>query len=394
MRVERDHEQFVAEHAEPAVDETAAGGQVGLQFAAVPPDLAPRARVDGPGDILWPGNVKDVVAEERGRFKIAERARLERPLWNQPIDIRRRNLGQRAMPLVAVIAPEREPARAVGRQAAENFLRCDERWRRLLCRQPSGAGRERKQQSEEKKSSIAHEPPLRSNCGIESAQVSEIAKQIVKIAVVEPVRSEDRHRRLRVVLHRFHLVLLVSLNPLARIHDLDREEVFVFLDALDRLPGRWCQRYRLESGAEAFGAAPDPPQNGLARARDPDARQIGSQTAAGALDAMTNGAVGAKDSFAVHGIAARRVGRGGSGQRAQVRSEEHTSELQSLTKLVCRPPPEKKTTTRPAPSTSADAVPAAAEAAAGALVPADQTRRTTSTLTAPSATPATTPHRY
>src|SRR5206468_1716027 len=147
-----------------------------------------------------------------------------------------------------------EPARTVGRQATENLLRCDERWRRLLCRQPSGAGRERQQQSEEKKSSIAHEPPLRSNCGIESAQGSEIAKQIVKIAVVEPVRSEDRHRRLRVVLHRFHLVLLVSLNPLARIHDLDREEVFVFLDAPDRLPGRWCQRYRLVSGAEASAA--------------------------------------------------------------------------------------------------------------------------------------------
>src|SRR2546428_6721018 len=318
MRVERDHEQFIAEHAEPAVDETAAGGQVGLQFAAVPPDLAPRARVDCPGDILWPGHVKDVVAEERGRFKIAERARLEHPLWNQPIDIRRRNLGQRAMPLVAVIAAEREPARAVGRQAAENFLRCDERWRRLLCRQPSGAGRERQQQSEEKKSSIAHEPPLRSNCGIESAQGSEIAKQIAKIAVVEPVRSEDRHRRLRVVLHRFHLVLLVSLNPLARIHDLDREEVFVFLDALDRLPGRWCQRYRLESRAQTFGAAADPLPNGLARARDPDARQIGSPTAAGALDAMTNRAAGAKDPFAVHGIAARRVGRGWSGPPALI----------------------------------------------------------------------------
>src|SRR5256712_2153940 len=321
MRVERDHEQFIAEHAEPAVDETAAGGQVGLQFAAVPPDLAPRARVDCPGDILWPGHVKDVVAEERGRFKIAERARLERPLWTQPIDIRRRNLGQRAMPLVAVIAAEREPARAVGRQATENFLRCDERWRRLLCRQPSGAGRERQQQSEEKKSSIAHEPPLRSNCGIESAQGSEIAKQIVKIAVVEAVRSEDRHGRLRLVLHRFHLVLLVSLNPLARIHDLDREEVFVFLDALDRLPGRWCERYRLVSGAEAFRAAPDPPQNGLARARHPDARQIGSQTAAGAPYAVTNSAVGAEDSFAVHGIAPPR-GRSGGEAATGARSQD------------------------------------------------------------------------
>src|SRR5438034_10315218 len=120
MRVERDHEQFVAEHAEPAVDQTAAGGQVGLQFAAVPPDLAPRARVDCPGDILWPGHVKDVVAEERGRFKIAERARLERPLWNQPIDIRPRTLRPRVMPLVAVTAAAPDPAGPAGRQAAEN----------------------------------------------------------------------------------------------------------------------------------------------------------------------------------------------------------------------------------------------------------------------------------
>src|SRR5207302_5771221 len=106
------------------------------------------------------------------------------------------------------------------------------------------------------------------------------------------------------------LVLLVSLNPLARIHDLDREEVFVFLDALDRWPGRRCQRHRLESRAKSFGAAPNPQQDSLARARDADARQVGSQASADSVHPMTTGAVRAKDSFAVHGIAARRIGRG------------------------------------------------------------------------------------
>src|SRR6266850_3071252 len=158
----------------------------------------------------------------------------------------------------------------------------------------------------------------RNNRGIESAQGLEIPKQIVEIAVAESVRAEDRHCRLRLVLHRLHLVLLVSLNPLARIHDLDREEVFVLLDALDRRPRRRRQRYRLVSRAEVFGAAPNPQQDSLARARDSDARQVGSQTSAGPIHPVTTGTVRAIDFFTVHGIAARRIGRGGRRQRAQV----------------------------------------------------------------------------
>src|SRR5438093_13192656 len=115
------------------------------------------------------------------------------------------------------------------------------------------------------------------NRRIESAQGLQIAKEIVEIAVAKSVRAEDRHGRLRVVLHRLHLVLLISLNPLARIHDLDREEVFVLLDTLDRGPGRRCQRHRLESRGEVFGAASNPPEDSLARTRDADARQVRSQ---------------------------------------------------------------------------------------------------------------------
>src|SRR5439155_11776571 len=105
---------------------------------------------------------------------------------------------------------------------------------------------------------------LWNNGGIESTQGLQIAKQIVEIPVAEPVGTEDRHRRFRVVIHGLHLVLFISLNPLARIHNLDREEVFVFLDALDRRPGRRCQRHRFETLAEALRAASNPQSDSIA----------------------------------------------------------------------------------------------------------------------------------
>ena len=117
MRVERDHEELVAEHAEPAIDETAAGGQVRRQLAAVAPDLAPGARVERPRHVLRSGDVQHVVAQERRRFEVAERARLERPLRDEAVDVGGRDLRQRAVPLVGVVAAEGQPARAVGRQA-------------------------------------------------------------------------------------------------------------------------------------------------------------------------------------------------------------------------------------------------------------------------------------
>ena len=36
----------------------------------------------------------------------------------------------------------------------------------------------------------------------------------------------------------FHFVLLVALDALARVHDLDREQILVLLHAVDRLAGR------------------------------------------------------------------------------------------------------------------------------------------------------------
>jgi hypothetical protein len=41
MRIERRHEQLVAEHAEAAIDEAAARGEVRRQLAAIAPDLRP-----------------------------------------------------------------------------------------------------------------------------------------------------------------------------------------------------------------------------------------------------------------------------------------------------------------------------------------------------------------
>ena len=103
--------------AEAAVDEAAARGQVRRQLAAVAPDLTAGARVDRPRHVLRPGDVEDVVAQQRRRLEVAERAGLERPLRHQSVDVGGRDLRQRAVPLVGVVAAEREPARAVRREA-------------------------------------------------------------------------------------------------------------------------------------------------------------------------------------------------------------------------------------------------------------------------------------
>ena len=56
----------------------------------------------------------------------------------------------------------------------------------------------------------------------------------------------------------------------------------------------------------------------VARSRDADARQVGTQPSARAVDAMTAGALRAEDPLAVLGVAARRIGRRRGRQRAQV----------------------------------------------------------------------------
>ena len=86
MRVERRHEQAIAEHAESLVDETAARRQRAgrRQLAAVAPNLAARARVDRPRQVQRAGHVQHVVAQQRRRFEAAARnVGLEHPLRNE-----------------------------------------------------------------------------------------------------------------------------------------------------------------------------------------------------------------------------------------------------------------------------------------------------------------------
>ena len=154
--------------------------------------------------------------------------------------------------------------------------------------------------------------------GIEAAKRLQIAEQIVEVAVAEPIGTEHRHRRLAAVLHRLHLVLLVALDALARVHDLDREQVLVLLHALDRRAVRRRDGHRLEAGAKIFGAAANARQQHVAGAGRSDARQIRTEPAAGAVDLVTGDAHRAKHLRAVLGVAARRLGRRRRGQRLQV----------------------------------------------------------------------------
>ena len=95
----------------------------GRQLAPVAPDLAAGARVERPGDVLRSRDIEDVVAQERGRFEIAERGGLERPLRHQAVDVVGRDLRERAVAVVGVVAAEGQPAARRRLQAGENLLR-------------------------------------------------------------------------------------------------------------------------------------------------------------------------------------------------------------------------------------------------------------------------------
>ena len=110
MGVERRHEELVAEHAESVIDQSAAGGQPWRQLAPITPDLFAGARVQCPRHVLWAGHVQNVVADKRCRLEVAECRRLERPLWLKPRNVLRRNLRERAEPMVGIVAAKRQPA--------------------------------------------------------------------------------------------------------------------------------------------------------------------------------------------------------------------------------------------------------------------------------------------
>ena len=130
MRVDRRHEETVAERGEAAVHGAAADVQIVGEVAAVAPDRAAGARVDRPRVVVEAGCVDDSVHDERRRLEAAERAGLERPLRRQLLDVFGGDLRERAVPLAGVVSRVREPARRI-LEAVEQILR-RHLWRRAL----------------------------------------------------------------------------------------------------------------------------------------------------------------------------------------------------------------------------------------------------------------------
>src|SRR5262245_50168170 len=94
------------------------------------------------------------------------------------------------------------------------------RWRLQLCK-PSGLPMAAARQS------LA----LRSR----SPQSGQIPQQVVEVAIVQAIGAVDRHQRLLLARHLGQVRFHEALQPLARVHDLDRELVFVLPDAADAL---------------------------------------------------------------------------------------------------------------------------------------------------------------
>ena len=107
VRVERRHEQAIAEHREAAIHGAATELQILREVAAIAPDGAAGSRVDRPGIVVEAGDVQHAVEHERRGLKTSELAGLERPLRGQAIDVVRRDLRERAVTLAVVGAASR-----------------------------------------------------------------------------------------------------------------------------------------------------------------------------------------------------------------------------------------------------------------------------------------------
>ena len=110
VRVQSRHEEAIAEHTEAAVDCAAAELQILGELATVAPDLTSRSSVDRPRVVVESSDIQHAVDHDRRGLKAAEGAGLKRPLRRQPVDVRRRDLGKRAVPLPGVITGIRQPA--------------------------------------------------------------------------------------------------------------------------------------------------------------------------------------------------------------------------------------------------------------------------------------------
>ena len=161
--------------------------------------------------------------------------------------------------------------------------------------------------------------------GIEPAQRLQIPNQIIEVAVAQTIGPKQRHRRGGPVHHRLHLVLLVSLDPLTRVHDLHREQILVLLHALNRRTAVGRDGDGREPRPKDFCAAANARHQHVARARGADARQIRAEPSTVGVDAMTRRAVRAEHARAILGVAARRIGWQRRSERFQV--GEHLPDL-------------------------------------------------------------------
>ena len=115
--------------------------------------------------------------------------------------------------------------------------------------------------------------------------------------------------------------LEIPLDALAAVHDLNREHVFVLLDAADFLTVPGHHRHGFERRRHPFRRRPDLANQRLTRAGRADAREIRAEPAAGFADAMTVCALGREDLAAVGGVADRCVGRLGGIHVSQIRDD-------------------------------------------------------------------------
>ncbi len=157
VRIEGRHEQPIAQHAEAAIDRAATQNHLVRQFTPVSPDLAARPRVDGPRVIVEAGDVDHAVDHNRRRLEGAEHTGLKRPLRRELMDVLRRDLRQRTMPLAIVGAGVGEP---LGRvlESGSDVCEGDLRRARMLRRQ-----RDRADDQQQGSWDVSHDGPQRAD---------------------------------------------------------------------------------------------------------------------------------------------------------------------------------------------------------------------------------------
>ena len=126
---------------------------------------------------------------------------------------------------------------------------------------------------------------------LRALKTCEIGQQIVELGIAQPLGAERRHGRLFVGGDAPHVLTQVTLNALARVHDLNGEEIFVLLDAADLVALSCRQRHRLVAGSEVGHIAPNLTGERGACARHADAREVGPDSSTAIVDAVACEAV-------------------------------------------------------------------------------------------------------